>query len=291
LKDLNAAVITQIDATGKRPVLLFELGLSSTLRYAANISNITFPTAGNTYTAKAIKINNLSQGVETQINRVVVSFDNVSRDMAEYAYNQDFRGKTLKIYRVYLDALGNAAYYNELFNGYMERPSRINQFWLTVPATSGQPLNRKAISFYYQKLCPWIFGGDECNTNVNADLTSLTAAGTADSGTTTTLVDNALTQATEYWNHGSITLVQDGVTYYRNVAEFDAANDTITFDVQLPVSVNNTCAYTVYKGCDKTWSTCQSLENYGPSADNKLNFGGCLHIAVKPDKLTKGGIF
>lgn len=286
-KDIPAAVITQMDAAGKRPVLLFELGLAATLRFAAHKVNVTFPTAGNLYTAKAITISQVSQSIEGQIDRVTVNLDNVSRDMAAYAHNEDFRGKTLVIKRVYLDAVGVAANYNEVFNGHMERPSQIGRRWLTVPATSGDPLNRKALIFPYQRLCPWIFGSisglNQCNNDGNADLTVLTASGTADSGTTSTLVDNALTQVNDYWNHGKIKLIKGGVTYWRVVKDFVAGTDTVTFDVELPVAVDNTTTYIIYKGCDKTWDTCGANSVFGPSADNTLNFGGCIHITKQQD--------
>ena len=152
-RNIHANVLAQMDATNKRPVLLFELGLTSTIRFAAYKSNVTFPTAGNTYTAKAIQLSNISQALEGQIGRVTIKFDNVVRDMAAYANNEDFRGKTLIIKRVYLDALGDAAYYNEIFNGYMEQPSEISRHWLTVPATIGKPLTRKTLTFPYQRMC------------------------------------------------------------------------------------------------------------------------------------------
>ena len=282
-KSLQAAVITQLNAAGKRPALLFELGLASTIYFAGYKTNIVFPTAGQTYTAKAITVEGASQSLEGQIERIVVKFDNVKKDMASYANNEDFRGKSLIIKRVYLDALGNALNYVEVFNGSMELPTEISRLWLTVPATVGKPLNRKALKTNYQKMCPWIFGGTECNTDALADLTTLKATGTADSGTTTTLVDNALTQAADFWNYGEITIVKGTKTYYRKVKDFDATTDTITFDVELPEAVTNTCTYTVYKGCDQTWDTCSHVNAWGPSADNKLNFGGAIHIAKRTD--------
>jgi hypothetical protein len=282
-KAIPAAVITQMDAAKKRPVLLFELGLSSTVRFAANKVNVVFPTAGNTYTAKAIEVGNVSQSLEGQIQRVNVKFDNVTKDMAAYADNEDFRGKSLIIKRIYLAAVSSATYYNEVFNGYMERPSEISRHWLTVPCSIGKPLNRKALSFQYQKMCPWIFGGSECNTDGNANLGVLTASGTADSGSTTTLVDNALTQADDYWNYGEIEITKAGVTYYRKVKDFVAATDTITFDVEMPFTITNACTYVAYKGCDQTWDTCKHDNAWGPSADNKYNFGGCIHISKKQD--------
>ena len=282
-KAIPAAIITQMDAIQKRPVLLFELGLSSAVRFAAYKINVVFPTGGSTYTAKAIQIGNVSQSLEGQIQRVSVQFDNVAKDMAAYAHNEDFRGKSLIIKRIYLDAMGLATYYNEVFNGYMERPSEITRFWLTVPCTVGKPLNRKALAFQYQKMCPWIFGGTECNTDGLANKAVLTASGTADTGTTTTLVDNALTQADDYWNYGEIEITKAGVTYYRKVKDFVAATDTITLDVEMAFAIDGTCTYTVYKGCDQTWDTCNAENAWGPSADNKANYGGCIHISKKAD--------
>lgn len=282
-KAIPAQVITQMDAVQKRPVLLFELGLSSTVRFAAYKVNVVFPTAGYTYTAKAIEVDNVSQSLEGQIQRVNVKFDNVTKDMAAYAHNEDFRGKSLIIKRIYLDEIGSATYYNEVRNGYMERPSGISRHWLTVPCSIGKPLNRKALRFQYQKMCPWIFGGSECDTDDLADLTTLKAVGTADSGTTATLVDNALTQVDDYWNCGEIEITKAGVTYYRKVKDFVAATDTITLDVEMPFAIDTDCTYTVYKGCDQTWDTCTGVNAWGPSADNKYNFGGCIHISKKAD--------
>jgi len=282
-KALDAAVITQMDAVQKRPCLLFELILSTTLRFCTGKVNVTFPTGSNVYTAKAVEISGVSQSIEGSVNRITVKFDNVSKDMAAYADYEDFRGKQLIIKRVYLDELGDADYYNEVFNGYMERPSEIGREWLTVPAVAGKGLDRMALSFFYQRMCPWKFGGTECNTDGKADLTSLTASGTADSGTTTTLVDNALTQVDDYWNHGRIEITRAGITYHRRVQDFAAATDTITLDVALPFAVDNTCTYTVYKGCDRTWDTCGASNAWGPSANNQANFGGCLHVAKKGD--------
>jgi hypothetical protein len=282
-RDLESAVITELNAEEKRPVLLFELGIGSTVRFVGAKDNLTFPTAGNVYTAKAITISGVSQELEGQIGRVTTKFDNVAQDMAAYANNEDFRGKTLIIKRVYLDALGNATYYNEVFNGVMETPSDIDQRWLTVSATIGKSLSHKSLTFAYQRMCPWIFGGTECNTNSLADLTSLTASGTADSGSTSTLVDNALTQADDYWNNGQIIITKSSRVYRRRIKDFVASSDTLIFDVELPTAVDNTCTYVIYKGCDQTLDTCESDNAWGPSADNSANFGGCIHITAEED--------
>ncbi len=282
-KSLDANIIAQLDAQQKRPVFLLEVGLSSTLRFAAYKTNITFPTGGNVYTAKAIQVSNPKTSIEGQLDRITVKFDNVAKDMAAYANIEDFRGKSLIIKRIYLDEISDEDYYVEIFNGFLERPTEISRQWLTVPATIGSPLNRKALRVSYQRMCPWLFGGSECNTNGNADLTALTATGTADSGTVSTLVDNALTQIDDYWNNGRISIAKSGKTYHRIVSNFDAASDTITLDVNLPFAIDNTCTYEVFKGCDQTWDTCEGTAAYGPSADNQLNFGGCIHVSKLKD--------
>lgn len=284
-KDLEAAVITQMDAQQKKPVILFELGLSSTLRFAAYKTNITFPTAGNVYTAKAIEVEGINHTLEGQIDRITVKFGNVTKDMAAYAHNENFRGKPLIIKRVYLDAMASALNYNEVFNGFMEKPSEIDRNWLTAPSSTGKPLSRKSLDLSYQKMCPWVFGGAECNTDGYANLGSLTASGTADSGTATTLVDNALTQVDDYWNFGRIEITKAGVTYYRKVKDFVASTDTIELDVEMPFAIDNTCTYVVYKGCDQVWETCESTPAYGPSADNSDNFGGCIHVGKQLDSI------
>jgi len=147
-KSLEAAVITEMNLAQKRPCLLFELGLSTTLRFAAYMTNVTFPTGGKVYTAKAITGADVAQSMEGQIQRVTVNFDNVSKDIAAYAAAQAFRGVSLVIKRVYLDALGSADNYNEVFNGHFEKP-KFSRKWMTVTATSGKGLDRKILNFPY----------------------------------------------------------------------------------------------------------------------------------------------
>ena len=113
----------------------------------------------------------------------------------------------------------------------------------------------------------------------------MTASGTADAGgTTTTLIDAAkLTQVDDYWNCGEIEITKAGVTYYRKVTDFDAGTDTITLDVAMPFAIDSDCTYVVYKGCDQTRITCTGVNAWGPSANNYLNFGGCVHIGKPND--------
>lgn len=279
-KDIPAQVIAQLDASERRPVLLYELGLASTVRFAGSNINITFPTAGDVYTAKNIILGSVKQSISGFIDRITVKFDNVAQDMAAYVSSQDFAGKSLVVKRIFLDEIGVATYYDEVFRGIMERPSgnAISMRWCNVSAVSGKFLNQKPYFRKFSKQCGWNFGGKECNYAGNADLTSLTASGTADSGTTTTLVDDALTEVESHWKFGTIKVTKAGVNYYRYVTGFTAGSDTVTWIAELPFAVDGDCTYQIWKGCPKTWDSCGANSAWGPSVDNELAFGGFIHI-------------
>ncbi len=289
MQDLTANTLAQIAADASAPILLAEIYLDAgTLRYAALKSNLVFPTGGNTYTAKAFLIGNIVTTSNGQITEVEISFDNVLQDMHGFNVAETFDGKQIIIKKVYYGDLASDTYYREIFNGFMEDPHEIGKNWLKVRCVSGKALQRRILNWYYQSMCNHVFGDYWCNYNGYADLTTLKATGTADSGTGSTLVDNALTQADDFWKFGKIVITIDGTIYKRKVKSFTASSDTITFDVPLPVDISAGDAYTVYKGCPGTWWACNRLKEdmvtacaYGPSANNKVNFKGFIHIGDK----------
>lgn len=281
MKDLPASVLTQVNADGSQPVILFEFALGDvgTLRFCMAHTNLIFPyPGGNIYTARAFEIDDFAQE-ENQIGRVSFRTDNTTGEWTSYSNQVSFDGRAIVIKKIYRDALSNATYYNELFNGFLEEPSKIDRNWCYHSAVSGTPLGRQMILDIYQEQCNHMFGDVKCNRDGNSDLTSLTHTGTADAGSTaTTLVDNALTQADDYWNFGRIEITIDSETFYRRVKDFDADTDTVTLDVGLPLSISAGDSYTIYKGCDQTWATCKGNNAWGPSADNSANFLGFLHV-------------
>jgi hypothetical protein len=80
------------------------------------------------------------------------------------------------------------------------------------------------------------------STQVQADVTTalqtadlddladavVAAQGTADSGTTTTLVDSVLTQGADYWNGYMVVVEFSGGTERRCIRDFDSDTDTLT---------------------------------------------------------------
>ena len=87
---------------------------------------------------------------------------------------------------------------------------------------------------------------------------------TADSGTTTTLVDAALTQGDQRWR-GALLIFRSGSNdgYTAIVTDFDAASDTITFTPAVPTGVT-TESYTLIPGLG--WAMVQAWLGAVPNA-------------------------
>lgn len=293
MKSLHSDIVTNIDATQKKPRMLFEAYLDNlTLTYVADRQNVTFPNGGSTiYTALAIQLDNVEQTVEGQINRINVSFDNTAKYMGAYAASYEFEGRQLVIKRIYLDSSDNApsgsTVYNEIFNGTFEAPKDVNRNWFQISATAGKPLRRKALLKNYNRECSHVFGDSNCNRNGLSDLTTLkiTGGGVSSGSATTLNSTTAFSQTTSYWNYGVVEIGISGTTYKRKVKEYSYSasglTGQITFDVTLPLSVAAGSVFQVKKGCDKRWDTCGASYSYGPLSDNTLNFYGFQHIGTK----------
>jgi len=77
--------------------------------------------------------------------------------------------------------------------------------------------------------------------------TKLRASGTADSGTTTTVVDSERTEANDFWNGYEIKFTSgDNAGLTRRVIDFDASADTLTLDRALPNAVSSGDKYQLY---------------------------------------------
>lgn len=161
-KDLSYAVSQQLQARESQPIILMQIGLSSTtLFYAAEKNNVTFN--GNTYTAKQIMFGGYSQSAEGQINRVNISVDNTARDISAFAMQENFDGRPLVILRVFRNAMSGSTDYMEIFRGSMEETSNIKRPWFPITASSGKPLYQRALLEEYQRTCRRVFGDAECN--------------------------------------------------------------------------------------------------------------------------------
>lgn len=84
-------------------------------------------------------------------------------------------------------------------------------------------------------------------TDVDAIKDNLIAVtGTADSGTTTTLVDAARTEADDFWNDMLLVIIAGtNVGQARRISDFVAATDTITVDAAFNAAIDNTSEYSI----------------------------------------------
>lgn len=298
--DLSGATDTviAIAAQQKQPVLLYTLFLTVptiTYRYAAYISNLSF--GGETFIAKTIVLDGTNQSLEGQIGKVSIKIDNTNTDLAAVANSHVFEGRRLLIQRIFLDSSGNppSAFtdYKEVFNGKLETPSNIDKHWLSVSAVSGSALKKRTLLDTYNKPCRHVAGGERCNQDGKFDLTTsgttLIASGnlTSKSASGTTFAGvGTLTQADDYWNFGSVTIGNSGVSYFRIVEDFDNATSGATLDLSVPVALDTSFRYVLKKGCDKLLATCTGANAWGPrtGADNNFNFGGFIHIGKNQER-------
>jgi hypothetical protein len=288
----SSAVSAQLAASVRRPVNLFILDLGSgvTLRYATAKSNVTFPSGGNTFTAKACSHDPIEYSANSHVGRVAVKLDNTAKDLAAYANATDFVGRKLTIWRIFRDASGTTDY-DVVFSGYMEAPS-FDYNWINISVVAGMSLSKTYPDRNYGRSCSWSFGGTECNTDSLADLTSnsLTTGGTVVRGGVTHLYDTMLHQsAASTWTHARVRMYVSGVTEERIATDFKvtaASGGTVFFDVPCATTIGASTRYEMIMGCSKNWTACSGVSAFGPTADNSANFGGFLHVARKADKDT-----
>lgn len=106
--------------------------------------------------------------------------------------------------------------------------------------------------------CLWVINGkypiitntgfaDSRMIRIHGTTVNEEATGTADSGTATTLVDNALTQVDDYWNGGYLVITagtNSGET--RAISDFVAGTDTVTVSVAFSNPIDATSVYAIY---------------------------------------------
>jgi len=291
-KSHSTAVSAQLTASSRRPVNLFTLDLGSgvTLRFAASKTNVVFPAAGNTYTAKACSHDPVVNDYGNQVQRVTVRLGNTARDLTAYAEQIEFKGKTLFVWKIFRDASGTTDY-DVILSGTMEDPD-FDYNWMSIPVVMGVSLSRQYPDRNYGISCPYKFGGTECNQDSLADLASdsLTTHSTTVRGGVTYFYDTMLHQsAASAWTHARVRLLVAGVTEERLATNFQVSagsGGTVIFDVPCSTDISAGTKYEMIMGCSKNWTCCSGASAFGPTGDNTANYGGFLHVAKTPDKDT-----
>lgn len=271
-RPLSPSVVTEINKAENRPVELYTIYLDEEMLYlAAHDQNVQFFNEEGTptlYYAAAIRRSSIRTNVESRVDECSVSLDNVTREMSAYMAHNEFRGKRLKIIKVFLDHLGDFANHVIVFDGVMDSPSA-NQSSMTVAVTSRlDTLNVGVPRRIYQRICGWKFGGVECGVNV----ASVTFAGTTQtvSADGRTLTLSGRNEANGHFEDGVLTI--DGLS--RKVVKSNGS--TVEVEYSFPTDAVGK-PYSMRRGCNKDYDTGCTKFN------NKSRFGGFLSVPSEKD--------
>jgi phage-related protein len=118
-KGANEVVIAQSELEENRPIYLYEITVDGglTLRYAGNnTDDIIFN--GYTYTAAAIGKSDTETNIDSQVDQVSITVQNISREFSSYLANDGkINGYTCRILTVMRDALDDPLNYVVDFQG------------------------------------------------------------------------------------------------------------------------------------------------------------------------------
>lgn len=104
---------------------------------------------------------------------------------------------------------------SDMIEGYCGRPFKARKIWNEIH----RDVSEVQLKAYPIQKIP----------TINSGYDVLTQTGTVDSGTTSTLVDSALTEADDYWNGGMLSVELSSNSWEKaRIDDFDAGTDTIT---------------------------------------------------------------
>lgn len=131
-------------------------------------------------------------------------------------------------------------------------------------------LLQRPIGSTYTPECRFNLGDSNCTIN----LAPLTVTGTATSITdNATFVDTAQSAATGLFNYGLLSWTSGANSgMSMEVKNWDLPSQTFTLWLPMPNTIQAGDAYSVYSGCDKQFTTCQTKFN------NAVNFGGFPYV-------------
>lgn len=281
MRDLSANITSEKEQDQTRPVELYDIYLGSqtavdddTLFFAVCPETVPFWDIEDTpqdYLPIGIKRSAIKHNMDLAVDYFNAGIDNVNRAVGALIAGVDFRNKRVILRSVFLDKLESSDDATMLFDGVIDKPS-ITETSMGIQVVSRLDLKKKT-GRLYQLMCGWIFGGTYCGF----DRSSTSETGNVETNSTTSVIYDPTnrTEADDYWNDGIIEFtagVNNGQK--RRVTDFDNATGAITIDIVLPSTPIIGDNYTIYQGCDKTLSICNSRFS------NRVNYGGfhCLPI-------------
>lgn len=268
MRGLSPEVATEKAKAENRPIELYQVYLDEVaLYFAAHDQDVEFfddQGAPVTYHSLGLSRTPIKTNVETKVDEVTVSLDNVNREMSAYVAHTEINGRRLKIIKVFLDLLDDPDHAVTVFDGIMDAPI-LNEYAMQVTVRSRlDTLGVVTPRRRYRKLCNWRFGSPECGI----DLATVTVTGTVsaigEDGKTFTL--SGRNEAADYFVDGVLTIGGES----RIVTASNGASITVDFPF-FEAEVGQ--PYTLRRGCNKSFDkSCVSRFNNG------ANFGGFLSV-------------
>ena len=267
-KDINSVIQTLKDNPENMPFEIYQIYLDEATLYMACYPEDVqfFDENGNpqTYYAAALSRQSVNTKTDTEVDTTTVSIDNVSQEMSAYIAATEFVGRKIVIWKVFHEDLSSADNYVPIFAGYMDEP-KISQYSMSVTVVSSlDTLDKQLPGRTFQTNCNWQFGSTECGVTVP------TKSGTIDSISSDhmTINDLDITEASDYWKYGSITI--DNKT---RVIKESGSGYVI---VEYPFSTNVVAgdSYDMEAGCDKSYDSGHGCIFW----NNTQYYGGFLSI-------------
>jgi hypothetical protein len=267
-----------------RPVELYDIYLGSqteedsdTLHFINYYRTTNFFTylshAAQSYIPLGISRSEIKKTSRNEIERVSFKIDNVNRAMGAYAADHDFRNKRIAVRLVMRDYLSSYLDAKVVFDGFIQS-ILFDQKSLSGTATPKISSLMFETGWPFQLNCNCMFGDSCCKVNKEAVANKYMSVVTG--GTTSTIIDSALTQVNDYWNWGTIIFtsgLNNGMS--RKIVDFVNSTHTLTLDYVLRNTPVAGDTFILYRGCDKTLNMCEN------TYFNQANFHGFHTIPLK----------
>lgn len=268
-RSLSTDMLAEKDKEQNQPRELYQIHLDQeTIYLAMHPHDIEFFDENGdpqTYYAAALSRDAINTNTDTKVDTTKVQIDNVTRDMSAYIANTEFVGRRMVIWKVFLDELDDPNDYIPVFDGYMDEP-QISQYAMSVKVVSSlDTLDKKLPGRTFQVSCNWQFSSEECGVTVP------TKTGTVDSLSSDhiTINDSDITEASNYWKYGSITI--DNQT--RIIKE--SGSGYVKVEYPFPADVSAGDSYDMRAGCNKSYD---NGVNNCSDWNNTQFYGGFLSI-------------
>lgn len=271
---------------------------SNTLFFAVTNKNVRFYSYVNgtpqIFIGLGISRSPISRNIDSKIDNVEISLDNVDRAFSQYFLNFDLRGKRIVIRKIFADLIAQPSEsdgdnYVVMFDGVLDVPS-LNQARFQAQARNNffQSLAFNVPRRSYQGLCSWRFGnsGDCAIEKTQAVLYDTKTSQVIDSVQSQIhFIDLARTEggSGDYWAPGIIKMTggtSGNIGLKRRIIQSTHSGDIFT-EANFPYDVVAGDEYEIQRDCGHTIDhDCRDRFR------NNANFGGFFTI---PENLVRRG--